>query len=293
MDADHDQDITTTSAPPRSPATHLDRLLIAGRAATGSPGWCGGHPPGPAPSAVWARSRLVGLVEERHAGSLLKRLVKRQYDLLRREIAGSARTVHVRGVCRRDRCGPCGNPKHEPQPGMDRPAPALRYPARRRNALPPLVLDRYRLHRRLGTGPWHRLDGPGRASGARCRRQDHAPRADPSGRFEREARAAARLSHPGIVTLYEAAVDDEGAYLVSELVRGPSLTICSAGQLSDRDIVSIGIALCRRARARPCPRRRAPRRQAFKRARARPPLDPGRIAKLTDFGVARVIGATR
>ncbi len=40
------------------------------------------------------------------------------------------------------------------------------------------------------------------------------------GRFEREARAAARLSHPGIVTLYEAAVDDEGAYLVSELVAG-------------------------------------------------------------------------
>ena len=43
------------------------------------------------------------------------------------------------------------------------------------------------------------------------------------GRFEREARAAARLSHPAIVTLYEAAVDDEGAYLVSELVRGETL----------------------------------------------------------------------
>ena len=65
------------------------------------------------------------------------------------------------------------------------------------------------------------------------------------GRFEREARAAARLSHPGIVTLYEAAVDDDGAYLVSELVRGPTLgELLEAGRLSDRDIVAIGIALC-------------------------------------------------
>ena len=50
------------------------------------------------------------------------------------------------------------------------------------------------------------------------------------GRFEREARAAARLSHPGIVTLYEAAVDDDGAYLVSELVRGATLDELLAGR---------------------------------------------------------------
>ena len=65
------------------------------------------------------------------------------------------------------------------------------------------------------------------------------------GRFEREARAAARLAHPGIVTLYEAAVDDEGAYLVSELVHGSTLDrLLAEGRLSDRDVVQIGIALC-------------------------------------------------
>ena len=65
------------------------------------------------------------------------------------------------------------------------------------------------------------------------------------GRFEREARAAARLAHPGIVTLYEAAVDDEGAYLVSELVHGATLDeLLADGRLSDRDVVRIGIALC-------------------------------------------------
>jgi len=47
------------------------------------------------------------------------------------------------------------------------------------------------------------------------------------------------------VTLYEASVDDDGAYLVSELVRGSTLDdLLGAGLLSDHDIVSIGIALC-------------------------------------------------
>src|SRR5581483_1689991 len=85
----------------------------------------------------------------------------------------------------------------------------------------PLVLGRYRLRRRLGTGGFatvwlardERLD---RQVAVKIlpRARVVAGRADGGGgRFEREARAAARLAHPGIVTLYEAAVDDEGAYL--------------------------------------------------------------------------------
>src|SRR5207302_7640400 len=109
-----------------------------------------------------------------------------------------------------------------------------------------LVLERYRLHRRLGTG------GFGTVWMARDERLDRdvAVKILPrerivGGRFEREARAAARLSHPGIVTLYEAAVDDDDAYLVSELVRGSTLgELLEAGRVSDRDVVSIGVALC-------------------------------------------------
>ena len=85
----------------------------------------------------------------------------------------------------------------------------------------PLVLGRYRLRRRLGTGGFatvwlahdERLD---REVAVKILPRERIV----GGRFEREARAAARLAHPGIVTLYEAAVDDEGAYLVSELVHG-------------------------------------------------------------------------
>ena len=72
-------------------------------------------------------------------------------------------------------------------------------------------LDRYRLHRPLGAG------GFGTVWMARDERLERdvavkvlARERIVDGRFEREARAAARLSHPGIVTLYEAAVDDDG-----------------------------------------------------------------------------------
>jgi eukaryotic-like serine/threonine-protein kinase len=155
-----------------------------------------------------------------------------------------------------------------------------------------IVLERYRLHRRLGAG------GFGTVWMARDERleRDVAVKIVPrervlGGRFEREARAAARLSHPGIVTLYEAAVDDEGAYLVSELVRGETLDeLLDAGRLSDRDIAKIAIVLCdalAHAHA-----------QAVVHRDVKPsnvlvpehPASPAQLAKLTDFGVARVIG---
>src|SRR5947209_12714918 len=110
----------------------------------------------------------------------------------------------------------------------------------------PLVLGRYRLLRRLGTGGFgtvwmghdERLD---RDVAVKVLARERIV----GGRFEREARVAARLTHPGIVTLYEAAVDDDGAYLVSELVRGATLDmLLGDGALSDRDVVAVGIALC-------------------------------------------------
>ena len=55
--------------------------------------------------------------------------------------------------------------------------------------------------------------------------------------------------HPGIVALYEAAVDDDGVYLVSELVRGTTLgRQLEAGRLSDRDLLQIGARLAMRWR---------------------------------------------
>ncbi len=156
----------------------------------------------------------------------------------------------------------------------------------------PLVLERYRLQHRLGAGAF------GTVWAARDERLDRevAVKIVPrqrivGGRFEREARAAARLSHPAIVTLYEAAVDDEGAYLVSEMVRGATLhQLLEEGRLSDRDIVEVAISLCdalSHAHAAGVIHRDVKPGNVLVPER---PSSPAHAAKLTDFGVARVVG---
>jgi tRNA A-37 threonylcarbamoyl transferase component Bud32 len=155
----------------------------------------------------------------------------------------------------------------------------------------PLVLDRYALRKRLGTGAF------GTVWMARDERLERdvavkilARELISDGRFEREARAAARLSHPAIVTLYEAAVDDEGAYLVSELVRGETLgALLDEGRLSDRDIVEIGIGLCdglAHAHDQGVVHRDVKPSNVLVPRSGRSTKTP---CKLTDFGIARVI----
>lgn len=153
-----------------------------------------------------------------------------------------------------------------------------------------LVLDRYRLRRQLGAGAF------GVVWLARDERlgRDVAVKAIPleraSARAEREARAAARLSNPAIVRLYEAAIEDGTTYLVSELVRGATLAeLLADGALSDRDIAAIGIALCQalaHAHAHGVVHRDVkPSNVLVPEA----PADGDAVAKLTDFGVARIV----
>ena len=112
-----------------------------------------------------------------------------------------------------------------------------------------VILGRYRLLAKLGAGGfgvvWRARDEVlqrdvavkriwlGERGGA-----GHAERA------AREAQAAARLSHPAIVALYEACPQGEAFYLISELVRGETLgRLIAAGELSDAQIVEIGLDL--------------------------------------------------
>ena len=156
-----------------------------------------------------------------------------------------------------------------------------------------VILGRYRMERRLGAGGfgvvWLAWD-------EKLEREVAVkviPRERGEGeRVEREARAAARLNHPGIVAIYELASDEHDVYLVSELVRGRTLAeLTKAGAISDRDVARIGIALC----------------EALEHAHARGVIHrdvkPGNVmvladpaagagfAKLADFGVAHVATA--
>ncbi len=64
-------------------------------------------------------------------------------------------------------------------------------------------------------------------------------------RFAREGEAAAALSHPHIVAVYDAGIDDEGAFLVMEYVEGTTLAerLHTQGRLPSQEVANIGAAV--------------------------------------------------
>lgn len=94
--------------------------------------------------------------------------------------------------------------------------------------LPFESLGSYRLIRRLGAGGmgivYEAEDARlGRRVALKVVRPELAGSADTVARFEREARAVAKLRHPNIVTVYEADRDRGVPYIAMEFVRGTSL----------------------------------------------------------------------
>lgn len=119
--------------------------------------------------------------------------------------------------------------------------------------LPPrVVADRYELRSLLGRG------GVGAVWAALDRELDREvavkevpfPAYLPEGELEgvrqrvrREARAAARLSHPGVVTVYDIVQTDEAAFLVMELVHAPTLAalVADRGPLEPARAAQVGL----------------------------------------------------
>jgi serine/threonine protein kinase len=154
-----------------------------------------------------------------------------------------------------------------------------------------LVLNRFLIERRIGSGgfgtvyeAWDgRLERP---VAVKAIESVGAPGSD---RVLREAQAAARLNHPGIVTLYEMGEEDGNALLVTELVDGSTLAELNRdGTLSDREVGEIGADLCEALD------------HAHTRAVVHRDIKPQNVlvteegephAKLMDFGVARLTDA--
>jgi len=70
---------------------------------------------------------------------------------------------------------------------------------------------------------------------------------DEAGKAERrdlELQALARLSHPNLITLFDASLDDRPAYLVTELIDGPSLADrIGSGPVPESEVRAIGIQI--------------------------------------------------
>ncbi len=148
------------------------------------------------------------------------------------------------------------------------------------------MLNRFLIERRIGSGgfgvvyeAWDgRLERPVAVKAIE-------QRGEAGRRVLREAQAAARLNHPGIVTLYEMGEEDGNALLVTELVEGATLArLARDGELSDREIGEIGADLCEALD------------HAHSRGVVHRDIKPQNVqvtegeprAKLMDFGIARL-----
>jgi hypothetical protein len=153
-----------------------------------------------------------------------------------------------------------------------------------------MVMERFRLMERIGSG------GMGTVYRAFDERlQRHVAVKEIAGtdaaRVVREAQAAARLNHPGIVTLYELGSQDGRALLVSELVEGATLAeLAQGGDMSDREVAEFGADVCE-ALAHAHDRGVIHRDVKPQNVIVRIDDGAGRRAKLMDFGIASLVGA--
>ncbi len=150
---------------------------------------------------------------------------------------------------------------------------------------------RYRLVELLGQGGMATIFRAtdtqlGRDVAVKLLRPEYLQDPDFSARFRQEAQAAASLSHPNVVTVYDYGEDPSGPYIVMELVDGEDLAtiLRRSGALPPRQVARIGAAVARALAA------------AHARGIVHRDIKPGNIligrdgqVKVADFGIARAI----
>ena len=150
---------------------------------------------------------------------------------------------------------------------------------------------RYRLIELLGEGGMATVfratdTGLGRDVALKLLRPEYLRDPDFSSRFRQEAQAAASLSHPNVVHVYDYGEDTTGPFIVMELVDGEDLAtiLRRTGALSPRQVARIGSGVARALAA------------AHANGLIHRDVKPGNVligtdgrVKVVDFGIARAI----
>jgi serine/threonine-protein kinase len=156
-----------------------------------------------------------------------------------------------------------------------------------------VLADRYELGPVLGQGGMARVhQGLDRQLGRRVAIKVLAPPFDRDGefveRFQREARAAAGLSHPNIVAVFDSGSDDGTHFIVTELVEGETLAdrLGRDGPMPPAEAVAVAVDIARALAA------------AHARGLIHRDIKPGNVmllpdgrVKVVDFGIARAAGS--
>src|SRR3954451_5903280 len=114
---------------------------------------------------------------------------------------------------------------------------------------PDRSFGRFRIEGKLGSGGMGEVYRAkdlklGRTVALKILPADYAADASRRSRFEREARAAAALNHPNIVTVFDSGVEAEAPWIAMEYVEGQRLLwIIQDGRLSPDEIIGIAIPL--------------------------------------------------
>jgi serine/threonine-protein kinase len=156
-----------------------------------------------------------------------------------------------------------------------------------------VLVDRYELGPVLGQGGMAKVhQGLDRQLGRQVAIKVLAPPFDRDRefveRFQREARAAAGLSHPNIVAVFDSGSDDGTHYIVTELVEGETLAdrLRRDGPMPQAEAVAVAADIARALAA------------AHERGLIHRDIKPGNVmllpdgrVKVVDFGIARAAGS--
>ncbi len=158
---------------------------------------------------------------------------------------------------------------------------------------------RYRLGRLLGRGGYARVyeavdTALERTLAIKVIEGEGADPADVA-RVRSETRLLASLSHPSLVTLYDARLEASPSYLAMELIAGPTLTdVIARGPLAEAEAARIGREIAEAfavIHGRGIVHRDVKPSNILLRPAAHPGESPR--ATLADFGIASLVGATR